>query len=171
MYNIMAACDPGTTEPYESWEALDDPSILSTQIKKMQLASATKNENNSNVVILPPGLQLSYNHHQQMTIPQQPTVKILKRPQKDNTTNENADKPKVQVKSLEQRKQEYAEARLRIMGEEREEDLNADDEGASSSGSMKFEVLRQPIVRVAVEDNVIRQPRGPDNTKGFNHRS
>lgn len=44
---------------------------------------------------------------------------------------------------------------------------------ASSSGSMKFEVLqtRQPIVRVAVEDNVIRQPRGPDNTKGFNHRS
>lgn len=57
---------------------------------------------NSNVVILPPGLQLSYNHHQQMTIPQQPTVKILKRPQKDNTANENADKPKVQVKSLEQ---------------------------------------------------------------------
>lgn len=28
-----------------------------------------------------------------------------------------------------QRKQEYAEARLRIMGEELEEDLNADDEG------------------------------------------
>ncbi|XP_025422883.1 SUZ domain-containing protein 1 isoform X2 [Sipha flava] len=138
----------------------------------MQLASANKNENNSNVVILPPGLQLTYSH-QQMTIPQQPTVKILKRPQKNNSANENADKPKVQVKSLEQRKQEYAEARLRIMGEEREEDLNADDEGASSSGSSKFEVLRQSIVRtaVAVEDNVIRQPRGPDNTKGFNHRS
>jgi len=57
---------------------------------------------NSNVVILPPGLQLSYNHHQQMTVPQQPTVKILKRPQKDNAANDNADKPKVQVKSLEQ---------------------------------------------------------------------
>lgn len=42
---------------------------------------------------------------------------------------------------------------------------------ASSSGSTKFEVLRQPIVRIVVEDNVIRQPRGPDNTKGFNHRS
>lgn len=42
---------------------------------------------------------------------------------------------------------------------------------ASSSGSTKFEVLRQPIVRSVVEDNVIRQPRGPDNTKGFNHRS
>jgi len=25
----MAACDPGTTEPYESWEALDDPSVSS----------------------------------------------------------------------------------------------------------------------------------------------
>lgn len=42
---------------------------------------------------------------------------------------------------------------------------------ASSSGSTKFEVLQQPIVRIVVEDNVIRQPRGPDNTKGFNHRS
>lgn len=41
----------------------------------------------------------------------------------------------------------------------------------SSSGSSKFEVLRQPIIRSVVEDNVIRQPRGPDNTKGFNHRS
>lgn len=169
MYNIMATCDAGT-EPYESWEALDDPSVLSTQIKKMQLASATKSENNSKVVILPPGLQL-YNHQQMTNYPQQPTVKILKRPQKDTTANENADKPKVQVKSLEQRKQEYAEARLRIMGEEHEEDLNADDEGASSSGSSKFEVFRQPIVRTIVEDNVIRQPRGPDNTKGFNHRS
>ncbi|XP_050421214.1 SUZ domain-containing protein 1 [Adelges cooleyi] len=170
MYNIMAACDPGT-EPYESWEALDDPSVLSTQIKKMQLASASKNENNSNVVIsLPPGLQLSYNHHQQMTIPQQPTVKILKRPPKVDVANESADKPKLLVKSLEQRKQEYAEARLRIMGEELG-DENVDDEGASSSGSTKFEVLRQPLVRTLVEDNVIRQPRGPDNTKGFNHRS
>jgi len=56
---------------------------------------------NSNVVILPPGLQL-YNHQQMTKYPQQPTVKILKRPQKDTTANENADKPKVQVKSLEQ---------------------------------------------------------------------
>lgn len=53
-------------------------------------------------MILPPGLQLSYNHHQQMTIPQQPTVKILKRPQNSDNTNESADKPKLQVKSLEQ---------------------------------------------------------------------
>lgn len=37
-----------------------------------------------------------------MTIPQQATVKILKRPPKDNAASENADKPKVQVKSLEQ---------------------------------------------------------------------
>lgn len=36
---------------------------------------------------------------------------------------------------------------------------------------MKVEVSRPAIVRTVVEDNVIRQPRGPDNTKGFNHRS
>lgn len=42
---------------------------------------------------------------------------------------------------------------------------------ASSSGSIKVEGNRPAIVRTVVEDNVIRQPRGPDNTKGFNHRS
>lgn len=49
-------------------------------------------------------------------MPPEPTVKILKRPSKElhNTTDSKVIQPK---KTLQQRKQEYAEARLRILGE------------------------------------------------------
>lgn len=50
--------------------------------------------------------------------PPEPTVKILKRPTNDrNSLQFGADaKPKAPIKTLQQREQEYAEARLRILG-------------------------------------------------------
>lgn len=49
--------------------------------------------------------------------PPEPTVKILKRPTSDNVNKSTVDtKPKAPVKTLQQREQEYAEARLRILG-------------------------------------------------------
>lgn len=49
-------------------------------------------------------------------VPPEPTVKILKRPTKDVQNNSDAKnfQPK---KTLQQREQEYAQARLRILGE------------------------------------------------------
>lgn len=49
-------------------------------------------------------------------VPPEPTVKILKRPSKDgqNSGDSKMYHPK---KTLQQREQEYAEARLRILGE------------------------------------------------------
>lgn len=49
-------------------------------------------------------------------VPPEPTVKILKRPTKDvqNNVDPKMFQPK---KTLQQREQEYAEARLRILGE------------------------------------------------------
>lgn len=49
-------------------------------------------------------------------VPPEPTVKILKRPTKEvqNSADPKSYQPK---KTLEQRKQEYAQARLRILGE------------------------------------------------------
>lgn len=49
-------------------------------------------------------------------VPPEPTVKILKRPSKDaqNNSDSKVYQPK---KTLQQREQEYAEARLRILGE------------------------------------------------------
>lgn len=50
-------------------------------------------------------------------MPPEPTVKILKRPTNDKSDRQLAEaKPKAPVKTLQQREQEYAEARLRILG-------------------------------------------------------
>lgn len=49
-------------------------------------------------------------------MPPEPTVKILKRPSKD-AQNSNDSKVYQPKKTLQQREQEYAEARLRILGE------------------------------------------------------
>lgn len=50
-------------------------------------------------------------------VPSEPTVKILKRPTNDKNSPQLGDqKPKAPIKTLQQREQEYAEARLRILG-------------------------------------------------------
>lgn len=51
------------------------------------------------------------------THPPEPTVKILKRPSKSPHSSLMPEvKPKAPIKTLQQREQEYAEARLRILG-------------------------------------------------------
>lgn len=52
--------------------------------------------------------------------PIEPTVKILRRPAHERNDKSAQDaKPKVPVKTLQQREQEYAQARLRILGSAR----------------------------------------------------
>lgn len=104
-------------------------------------------------------------------VPPEPTVKILKRPSKEpqNTNDSKIFQPK---KTLQQRKQEYAEARLRILGETEK----AEDEKYRSvfGGFLLIVGFRISIVpckaRSSDLDNVIRLPKGPDGTKGFNIR-
>lgn len=56
-------------------------------------------------------------------MPPEPTVKILKRPTGERSDNKLAEqKPKAPVKTLQQREQEYAEARLRILGSAKSEE-------------------------------------------------
>lgn len=51
--------------------------------------------------------------------PTEPTVKILRRPSHERNDRSAVDaKPKAPVKTLQQRKHEYAQARLRILGAE-----------------------------------------------------
>ncbi|XP_076756427.1 SUZ RNA-binding domain-containing isoform X1 [Xylocopa sonorina] len=102
-------------------------------------------------------------------VPPKPTVKILKRPTRDSQGSGdgplvNGDKPKQPIKSLKQREQEYAEARKRILGEEKSPE----------------EKLLQEISRIqpksitpscsGLPSNVLRMPIGPDGTRGFNVR-
>lgn len=60
-------------------------------------------------------------------VPSQAAVKILKRPTNDKNNSQllGEQKPKAPIKTLQQREQEYAEARLRILGSAKSEE---DDE-------------------------------------------
>lgn len=56
-------------------------------------------------------------------VPPEPTVKILKRPTNDVNSQQSAEqRPKAPIKTLQQREQEYAEARLRILGSAKSEE-------------------------------------------------
>ncbi|XP_076301074.1 SUZ RNA-binding domain-containing isoform X1 [Lasioglossum baleicum] len=102
-------------------------------------------------------------------VPPKPTVKILKRPTRDSQGSGdgplvNGDKPKHPIKTLKQREQEYAEARKRILGEEK-----------SPEEKLEQEINRiQPKTITAsgsgLPSNILRMPIGPDGTRGFNVR-
>lgn len=107
-------------------------------------------------------------------VPPEPTVKILKRPARNNVIGGadgpvlNGDsKPRQPIKTLQQREQEYAEARLRILGEARspEEQLQIATNDRISKIQTKMEVLRTSEL-----PNIVRLPKGPDGTRGFSGR-
>lgn len=106
-------------------------------------------------------------------MPPEPTVTILKRPSKDaqNSSDSKIFQPK---KTLQQREQAYAEARLRILGEASSEKM---DERYLSSILLEFNLkFTLTILRISIqkpkssEENVIRLPKGPDGTPGFSIR-
>ncbi|CAB3236575.1 unnamed protein product [Arctia plantaginis] len=135
-----------------------------------------------------------------------PAIRILKRPSSSASGQLNGESRARPVKTLEQRQKEYAEARLRILGEARSpEDViddnlsrlqdklqanNINDSQNSGktknsqsdtnakgkerkvltrlpSGATAAGVFPSPPPRGVL---VIRTPRGPDGTKGFQNR-
>lgn len=160
----------------ESWEDIEDSGVLDKKLDALRLnavealeeieASSLKTSSNTNstrmIILGEDGMRSQY-------VPPKPTVKILKRPTRDSQGSGdgpllNGDKPKQPIKSLKQREQEYAEARRRILGEEK-----------SPEEKLVQEINRiQPKSVVAsgstLPSNVIRMPIGPDGTRGFNVR-
>ncbi|KAI0228803.1 SUZ domain-containing protein 1 [Lamellibrachia satsuma] len=97
----------------------------------------------------------------------QPQVKILKRnpdglpgagDMAAASSRAAACKP---LKTLQEREAAYAEARLRIMG--------SADSGSASEPAQESRPARltEQLETMKVTENVIRQPSGPDGTKGF----
>ncbi|KAL6436774.1 hypothetical protein ACFW04_004885 [Cataglyphis niger] len=154
----------------ESWEQIEESSTLDKRLEALQLdavdeeieSSRSSHNTNARMIILgDDGLRSQY-------VPPKPTVKILKRPSRDSQGSGdgplNDEKPKQPIKSLKQREQEYAEARRRILGEEK-----------SPEEKMAQEVNRIQSKSSAPNggnylNNVIRMPAGPDGTRGFNVR-
>ncbi|XP_037959779.1 uncharacterized protein DDB_G0281497 [Teleopsis dalmanni] len=73
------------------------------------------------------------------------TVKILRRPAQSLEPRNNTARPKQPIKSLQQREQEYAEARLRILGSAKNPD---DDQGASKTFGSHVPTTGTPTVKV-----------------------
>ncbi|XP_055864184.1 SUZ domain-containing protein 1-like isoform X2 [Biomphalaria glabrata] len=112
----------------------------------------------------------------------QPQVRILQREpktsssptknHKNNLSSANSTGSSKHSKSLQQREAEYAQARLRIFGSLPPEDDSVSIE--NSAGQEDITTEKQCSPQIIKPDNsfprvsVIRQPKGPDGTTGFN---
>ncbi|XP_061583105.1 SUZ domain-containing protein 1-like [Cololabis saira] len=95
-----------------------------------------------------------------------PQIRILKRPSNNGTTGNSASlsRPSQQMKSLAQREAEYAEARRRILGSASSEETPQDNSSQDRAARMS---VQQPMETLRLNNQVIRQPNGPDGTSGF----
>lgn len=100
--------------------------------------------------------------------PPEPKMKILKRPQSSpsnlssqggsgGVNQANGGKAKT-TKSLKEREEEYAQARLRILGSA----VNPDEEAEVNKSEENI-----VIQKVNDDNGKTRDPKGPDGTKGF----
>ncbi|XP_026288514.2 SUZ domain-containing protein 1 [Frankliniella occidentalis] len=160
-------------EIFDSWEEMDDSEVLERKLKLLNVPtmedSSIKRGNSdqpaSRGVIL-----TGDDAFRTQYAPPEPTVKILKRPTQnsngggDGPSMNGENKPSKQpIKTLQQREQEYAQARLRILGEARSPEEIVEDK--INKIQAKVEVLRPPEM-----DCIIRLPKGPDGTRGFHIR-
>ncbi|KAK0174701.1 hypothetical protein PV327_010439 [Microctonus hyperodae] len=171
-------------EVFESWEEMEASGVLDRKLNALQLNALDGLDDrqtpkvvggattNGRMVILgEDGLRSQY-------VPSIPTVKILKRPQRDSRGSGdgpliNGDKPKQPIKSLKQREQEYAEARKRILGEERspeEKPLPPQEINKIQPKSLSPPIFSLNQNNNGSQTNAIRMPTGPDGTTGFNSR-
>ncbi|CAD7086035.1 unnamed protein product [Hermetia illucens] len=180
----------------DNWEEIDD-TRLNNQIHQIR-----REIDISTVVPLPNGLQRMVIppddfYGNSYTQPPKPAVTILRRPtQQSNDAKSSEVKPKAPIKTLQQREQEYAKARLRILGSAK----NPEDELESAISQVMVNSVRSPSSSEIIDPNsdrtaaptisdkllqpstnlnnhqirnsegIIRMPRGPDGTSGFTFR-
>ena len=142
----------------DSWEDLEDNQILDLKLKeiKNQKECDSDRPSGSGSVSVP---KL---HDVTGGTKYQAQMKILKRETGGNAKDgaSKSAQQKKPLKSLEQREAEYAEARLRIMGLA---DSETNDQSAEKPKS-----LRTATGNLTILNNVVRQPKGPDGSAGFN---
>ncbi|XP_050309461.1 SUZ domain-containing protein 1 [Anthonomus grandis grandis] len=151
---IMAAKKQDEPLEIDNWEEIEETDVLEKKFNNLIMPSLEENSINGNIEKGPIKVTLTGEDAlRSQYVPSEPTVKILKRPVKeDQSTSDN--RRAVPKKTLQQREQAYAEARLRILGE------------ASSEKQEERLSIAKP--KASEADTVVRMPRGPDGTQGFN---
>lgn len=143
----------------DTWEELEDSGELDKQIQKLTVKPSEQESlrQDGSSPVQEEGDRSAY----------QPQVRILKRQTKSNgNTSQQAvarQAPAKPTKTLAEREAAYAEARMRILGAP-----SADiEETVGRNGPIQ---LSQQLEAVKVTENVVRQPKGPDGSKGFDNR-
>ncbi|XP_044728463.1 SUZ domain-containing protein 1 isoform X2 [Chrysoperla carnea] len=156
------------TEIFESWEDIEDTTVLDRKLNEyLPIKSSNETQLKSGpfnmIIVGEDALRSQY-------VPPEPTVKILKRPSSNGTQSDKQVtniKPIQPMKTLRQREQEYAEARLRILGEAKSPEENNCE---TNSVIVNNRLLTAGVLRPSELEGIIRLPRGPDGTKGFKVR-
>nr|SVE73373.1 EOG090X0RU6 [Ceriodaphnia reticulata] len=174
MSSFQMKSPPSDGEILDDWEQMADSGLLD---KKLQSLKTRIPEEVRNAEEIQPTHFSLFNGDGSVkpsVLGPPPQIKILKRPQHNGLAHANQQgayasansqaKPKPQVKTLQQKEAEYAEARLRILGEAAPANIPSPDLGISKLQN-RMENLRTE------ESCLVRLPRGPDGTRGFNHQN
>ncbi|XP_071145766.1 SUZ RNA-binding domain-containing-like [Mytilus edulis] len=140
----------------DSWEELEDNTVLDKKLKEIKTSADEKKSFPAQGMVTDSSDRTQY----------QPQVKIMKRPTDTPSTN-NDKRSNIPTKTLEQREAEYAEARLRILGPAYG---NGDGNEEEPQENIAEERVTQLFKELNTNNNcveVLRQPKGPDGTPGF----
>ncbi|XP_053378845.1 SUZ domain-containing protein 1-like [Mercenaria mercenaria] len=147
----------------ESWEELDDKEVLDKRLQDIKITQSDKNGTDDGVSQMKEeGSRTQYT----------PQVRILKR-STDNAQSAKNNKSKVQVqpqKTLQQREAEYKEARLRILGEDYSGAVAENCNNSATVPETRPVKLIKQTEELKLEPNkvqLLREPRGPNGTPGF----
>lgn len=141
----------------DNWEDMIENGVLDKKLEELKVKNADRNRQETQV--MPQQVTLEETSRTQYVI-SVPQVKILKRPSDARTgqvQNVERSPSKQPLKTLQQREAEYAQARLRILGA-------AKNEEEEQENRLTIATLDG---RSPESSAVIRQPKGPDGTRGF----
>ncbi|XP_066139801.1 SUZ RNA-binding domain-containing [Euwallacea fornicatus] len=156
----MAAKQQDEALEIDNWEEIEETDVLEQKFNQLIMPSLDERSINGNINKGPITVTLTGDDAlRSQYVSTEPAVKILKRPPKwVPVTNDN--KMAVPKKTLQQREQEYAKARLRILGE-----------SSSEKPEERICIIKPDVKpKTSETENLIRMPKGPDGSNGFNMR-
>ncbi|XP_046464545.1 SUZ domain-containing protein 1-like [Daphnia pulex] len=174
MSSFQMKSPPSDGEILDDWEQMADSGLLDKKLQSLKTRIPEEVRNPDEIQQQTHFLFNGDGSVKPNVLGPPPQIKILKRPQHNGSAHAHQQgafassngqaKPKPLVKTLQQKEAEYAEARLRILGEAAPANIPLPDLGISKLQN-RMENLRTE------ESCLVRLPKGPDGTRGFNQQN